>query len=114
MTKNKQIIELPYLGKEYSVSFELFMNKMPTANYQSVIQLTTGKDCCGMGDRSPGVWVMNSKELLVTAAISGNGNTHKMFPGMEENKWYKIEINQRKGNGKVVNTDFEFSASQLF
>ena len=107
ITKNNQFMELPYIGKEYSVSFEFFINKMPTEVYQTIIHLTTGENCCGMGSRIPAVWAMSSKEFLVASGVSGNGNLFKKFPGMEENKWYKLEINQKLVDAKVVNTDFE-------
>ena len=105
LTKNKLIEELPYIGKEYSVSFEVFINKMPTAEtYVSVLHLTIGGNMDVMGSRNPGVWVKNTKELFVGSAISGNLNAYKMFP-VEENKWHKVDINQKLVDGKVVNTD---------
>ena len=57
LAKNTLITELPYIGKEYSVSFEVFINKMPTEPYQNVIHLSTGENVAAMGSRIPAVWV---------------------------------------------------------
>ena len=100
------LTELPYIGKEYSVSFEVFINKMPTAEtYVSVLHLTISGNIDVMGSRNPGVWVMNSKQLTIASSISGNKNLHKNIPGLEKNKWYKIEITQKLVDGKVLNKD---------
>ena len=95
-------------GKEYSVSFEVFINKMPTQPYQSVIHLTTGENQAAMGCRIPAVWVTASKEFHITSAVNDNKNLWKNLPGIEENKWYKIEINQKLVDAKVINSDLEF------
>ena len=108
LTKNKQITELPYIGKEYSVSFEVFINKMPTQPYQGVLHFTTGENYAAMGSRNPAVWVTASKEFHIASAVSGNKNLVKNFPGLEENKWYKIEINQKLVDAKVINLNLEF------
>ena len=94
------LTELPYIGKEYSVSFEVFINKMPTQPYQSVIHFTTGDN----NSRNPAVWVTANKEFC----FSGNNKLWKKLPGLEENKWYKIEINQKLVVGKVINLNLEF------
>ena len=108
VAKNTELTVLPYIGKEYSVSFELFINKFGRNAYESVIHLTTGANFAGMGSRNPAVWVMNSKHLTIASSISGNKNLHKNIPGLEKNKWYKIEITQKLVDGKVLNKDFEF------
>ena len=107
LTKNKQITELPYIGKEYSVSFEVFINKMPTQPYQNVIHFTTGEDYAAMGSRNPAVWVTASKEFHIASSVSGNLNLWTNFPGLEENKWYKIEINQKLVDAKVINLNLD-------
>ena len=53
-----------------------------------------------MGDRIPAVWVMPSKEIHITSAISGNRNSWENYP-IETGKWNKIEINQKLVDGKV-------------
>ena len=108
LAKNTLITELPYIGKEYSVSFEVFINKMPTEPYRNVIHLTTGENVAAMGSRIPAVWVTDKKEFHITSSVNDNLNLWKNFPGLEENKWYKIEINQKLVDAKVINTNLEF------
>ena len=96
------LTELPYIEKEYSVSFELFVNKMPTNEWENVLHFTTGENHGNiMGARNPAVFLRSSKEFQVCSAISGNANENKNFPGLEENKWFKIEITQKLVDGKV-------------
>ena len=94
LARNTQITELPYIGKEYSVSFEVFINKMPTEDYRSVIHFTTGDD----NSRNPALWINKAKEFCFVS----NPSLWKTLPAME-NKWYKIQINQRLVDGKVIN-----------
>ena len=107
LAKNTQLTELAYIGKEYSVSFELFINKFGTDTYQSVLHLSTGGNLDEMGNRNPAVFVYNTSpvQLHITSAVSGNKNMAKNFPGLVENKWQKIEISQKLVDGKVVTQD---------
>ena len=66
--------------------------------------MTTGEDL----SRNPAVWVTANKEFHIASAVSGNKNLVKNFPGLEENKWYKIEINQKLVDAKVINSNLEF------
>ena len=101
LAKNTQLTELAYIGKEYSVSFELFINKFGTDTYQSVLHLSTGGNLDEMGNRNPAVFVYNTSpvQLHITSAVSGNKNMAKNFPGLVENKWQKIEISQKLVDG---------------
>ena len=107
LAKNTLITELPYIRKEYSVSFEVFINKMPARPYQNVIHLSTGENYKVEGSRIPAVWVTASKEFHITSAVSGNMNLWKNLPGVEESKWYKIEINQKLVDAKVINLNLD-------
>jgi len=99
--KNKKVDELPYIGKEFSVSFELFLDSDPAADvpWATVLHLTIGGNIAAMGDRIPAVWVTSAKELHVASAISGSSNSHENYP-VEIGKWIKVEINQKLVNGK--------------
>ena len=105
--KNVELAELPSLGKEFSVSFGLFINKMPTVPYAQVIHLTTGANNDEMGSTIPGLWVTPAKRVMVMSGISGVKNVYKEFP-VEENKWVNMLITQKIVEGKVINKDFEF------
>merc|ERR1719431_1706646 len=83
LEKNKQLDELPYIGKEFSVSFELFLDNYPAADvpWATVLHLTLGENDAKMGDRAPAVWVTPGKEICVTHAISGNKINQKLVDG---------------------------------
>ena len=99
--RRPEIYKLPFIGKQFSVTFDLLINKISGEAFQSVLHLTMGHDIGRMGDRIPAIWVTNNKELVVVSAISGYWDYYKMIPGMVEKKWMKLEISQKPINGKV-------------
>ena len=100
--RRPEIYKLPFIGKQFSITFDLLINKISGEAFQSVLHLTMGHDIGRMGDRIPAIWVTNNKELVVVSAISGNMNYyHRFIPGMVENKWMKVEISQKPFLGKV-------------
>ena len=103
MAKNQLITELPYIGKQYNISFDLLITKFDTTEYQSVLRLTLGGNINAYGDRAPAVWVHKDKYLHVTSSINGNKNLWYNVQNVPlvENKWYKIEISQTLMDGKV-------------
>ena len=94
--------ELPSLGKEYTVMFEMFVNPISKAQaYYSILRIGTGISDAGVyGDRNPGFWIKNTKELTVASSISGNLNNYKFLP-IEEKKWITVEASQTLKDGKV-------------
>ena len=94
--------QVPFLGKEFSISFELFINNLTTVPWESVIHLTTDGNIGKMGDRIPGVWVNKDKQFHVVFAINGEDNRHKAVGTAEENKWIKVEISQKPTADKKV------------
>ena len=79
IVRNKlfEYFEVPFLGKEFLLKFEFFINKITEDPWQNVIHLTTGGNVGKMGDRIPGVWVTKRKELWVIFAINGKGDFSK-------------------------------------
>ena len=106
--RNNLIEELPYIGKEFTVSFDLFISSFENAftneakRFQSVFRLTLGRNDYEMGDRIPAIFLSPDKKLVVTSAISGNKNAFSMISGLEEKKWSKVEVTQRLKDGKVL------------
>ena len=94
--------QVPFLGKEFSISFELFINKLKKVKWESVIHLTTDGNIGKMGDRIPGVWVKDGYELYVAFAINGEHNRDKFVGAVEEIKWIKVEISQKPTADKKV------------
>ena len=80
LANKKLITKLPYIGKQYKVSFDLLITKFDTTEYQSVLRLTLGGNIEAYGDRAPAVWVHKDKYLHVSSFINGN-----------KNLWYNVE-----------------------
>merc|ERR1712098_631069 len=99
--KGKLLKELPFLGKEFSVSFELFIANIPTAPYVSVLHVTKEADK-GMGMRVPGIWIMPNSEMHLAHGFNGNANNFKNH-AVTANSWMKVEITQ-----KLVDEKFMF------
>jgi hypothetical protein len=65
--KNNLITTLPFIGKEYKISFDLFVSKFQVSGYhRSVIHFTTGGNHGKYGDRTPGIWIINKKLSIVS------------------------------------------------
>merc|ERR1719369_960086 len=104
--KNQQISELPSIGKEYDISFELLITNFGTDAFQNVIHFTLGENAAKYGDRNPAVWLTKQKKLQICSAISGNKNycgPDVLIPTvLETGKWIKIEISQTLVDGKYI------------
>ena len=89
---------LPMLGKEFSISFELFVaTHAPAGQWQSILHMTTGADYGPYGCRTPALWMFGSQRLTIASAVSGNVNHHiNHYNGVQEKSWVQLEINQIK------------------
>ena len=103
LAKNKLITELPYIGKQYKISFDLLISKFDAEVYQSIIHFGLGGNAEAYGDRAPAVWVHKDKYLHVTSSINGNLNLYYNVQSVPlvENKWFKVQISQTLIDGKV-------------
>jgi len=91
------VMILPYLGKEFSISFKLFINEVSGYPWQSVMHITignTGEDRGKMGFQIPTVAVNVYKDLYVIFPMNGNDSS-KAVGKVEENKWINIDIMQQ-------------------
>ena len=98
--KSNLVTALPYIAKEYKISFDLFVTEHQ-APISSVIHFTTDGNMGKYGDRIPGIWIYN-KKLEIMSAVSGNHNYHFINPTvLEEGKWINVEISQTLVGDKV-------------
>ena len=123
--RNNLLSTLPVLGREYIMSFQLFINSLqlslldcsfPQCNpgYGAVIRLTTtDSNCCSAADRINAWWVhAQSGHFAGGSSINGNyeiavfknGN-----PKIEVGRWYDIEMSQRLTNGGNVRISISIS-----
>ena len=94
---NQELTEVPKLGKEWLVSFEV----KPTLyrSFGLVLQMTTGGKVGQYGDRTPAIWLHKTKGVFVSSAINGDGNFGRCFlPPIEEGNWTRIEVGQKLEN----------------
>ena len=66
--------------------------------WAEVLRFTnTDNDCCNVGDRIFAIFTNNNdKKVYVIMDINNKGNKHVLEHAFEENKWYRIELTQRK------------------
>ena len=100
--KDNIINTLPFMEKEFSISFELFIEKFTGDDWTNILHMTTDGNS-GWGARIPFVGVSKDKDLHVTSAISGNWNNVGNIKDYKlvENKWIKVDISQNLNDGKV-------------
>ena len=98
--KNNLLATIPRLYKSFSVKFD-FNPSQFQGGHTSIIRLTTtGRNCCGYGDRIPAVWFNPSSSgatknsLHICSAVSGNGNYCYNSGAVARGQWITIEIDQ--------------------
>ena len=74
LKRNTLLIMIPQLGRSYTVKFQL-NPFMVTRGWSNIVHFTaTDRNCCGVGDRVPGVWFHSgTTKLLICSAINNNG-----------------------------------------
>ena len=107
--KNNLIAELPYIGNECKILFELLITEFPSdphANYFTVIHFGLGGDAGVYSNKNPAVWLNKAKFLHITTSISGNRNHYyNTQVDLDENKRIKIELSQTLTDGKAGRQD---------
>ena len=103
ITKDKKFPTLSSWGPIFKVSLELKIKSYNVPNLKNeywaeVLRFTnTDNDCCNVGDRIPAIFTNNNdKKVYVIMDINNKGNEVVLEHSFEENKWYKIELTQRK------------------
>ena len=81
------------LPKQFDISFDFRPTKW-IGGWTSILHLTTGGNCCGVGGRIPGIFPLNQK-LAISFAINGNGNYYFWTPKLTLNHWSNIRLTQR-------------------
>ena len=105
ITKNKQLTELPFIGKQFSVSFEFKMTAAGTTDdYFEILHLTKGGNMENDGDRIPAIWERKG-QLEVRCSVSGNknlGEGGQPLSALKLNEWNKVVVSQIKKDDKVM------------
>ena len=109
--RDNLVTTLPYLGKEYKISLDVFLNKLPAKiirgnnngnDNRAFALFTVGEPNMKYGSRIPLV-CHNGDGLMIVTPIDGMilrgpiGYKHPLVAG----KWYSVEISQSLVNKKV-------------
>jgi len=128
--RNNLLGELPFIGKQFIVSFQLFITAPTVGEFENIIHFTIGGDFENLGDRTPALWLTKGTRLYVGSAINRvpDYNMETSF-SLSLNTWHNIEISQLMlgsevffdlkvdGTGYAGITNFlpsEFSAVKMF
>jgi len=98
--RNQQIMKIPYLGKQFTISFVLLLQPtQPTGWWKSILHFTTGGNCCNPGSRIPGIFIKDYLLMIQLDHIEYQSTTI-----IKHNRLVAIKLNQIPVNGKYVFT----------
>ena len=108
LEKKMKITVLPYIGREFNISFDLFVSQYTTSSWLSVIHFTIGGNKANYGDRTPALYISPKKKLFVCSAITINGETITNYgyyffhqTVLQVKNWINMEISQTLINYKA-------------
>ena len=89
---------LPTLAKEWKVSFELNPESYDQRGLTQVLQMTIGGKSGNVGDRTPALWIHNTRGVYIATTLDGKANVGKYFRSMKPpvGEWTTIEMIQAK------------------
>ena len=65
-------------GDEYSIEFDIVVNKPPRTQWLNVFHFTANNNnCCNHGDRIPAFWVNRDGNFYIISSVSNEGNYQK-------------------------------------
>ena len=74
LKRNQLITVVPYIGREYFISFELYLNSYQPHQWANVIHFTRGGNYGTYGDRNPAIWIRKDKRMHIVSSIAGIHN----------------------------------------
>merc|ERR1712142_1438787 len=114
LKKNQLIRVLPVIGREYTITFDLYLYSYSPEEWSSVLHFTTSGNNHNYGDRNPAIWVYGQHEgktynqIVVHSGVSGMKNLHihseKTYP---LKTWIPIKISQISQFGFTFNFQVE-------
>jgi len=98
ISHGQKIGELSSIGKEFIITFELFLTNVATSEWSSVIHFTIGGDDDAYGDRTPALFLFYGKTVSIMSVINGNSNYQYDIDSealtLTTKKWYTFELSQ--------------------
>ena len=99
--KNNLLTTLPKWGPTWRVQFELTVHSYPPDDtYVGVLALTTGDNCCDVGDRIPTIQLYND-QIFILNAVDNYGNDVVQWTYQTDKPQF-IEIMQTLGDDDKV------------
>ena len=101
--RGKLIDRFSTWGPGYKISFYLSIQSFGPSEWSSVLSFKgndAASNCCNPGDRVPSIFLHLSGRLQFSQ-INKFGND-VFYGNVQLNKWHKIDIEQRKFEGKVI------------
>merc|ERR1712048_959724 len=98
---------MPRMGKEWGLRFEIRPSSFSNG-WKSILHLTTGGNCCKIGQRIPAFFWhtnkgnANQRSMHITFHRDGAGNAIVNSPLLAKNRWAKIKMSQRKVSNKYI------------
>ena len=114
ISKNTQIGSIPYMGKEYNITLEMFIYNNTGGQRKSVIRFTNTTEDRGpfrgnTGDRIPVIQILTNVEqsetiqyVFVCSSVSNYSCNYDWSRGLVYGKWISLEISQTLIDNKVL------------
>ena len=100
LKKGYLLTTVPFLWKEFKLSFDVFISKF-TSGWQNIVHFTTGGNDPDYGERIPGVWIADDKQFHIRFALNGNGDGGYRGTVATSGEWIHLEISQTLIDNKV-------------
>jgi hypothetical protein len=107
LKKGRMVKTMPRMGKEWGLRFEIRPSSFSNG-WKSILHLTTGGNCCKIGQRIPAFFWhtnkgnANQRSMHITFHRDGAGNAQVNSPLLAKNRWAKIKMSQRKISNKYI------------
>jgi len=101
INKNKKLGEIN-LGRQYIITFKLYLTAASPTYHRSIIHLTTGENREVYGDRTPALLVYGGTKLQLCSAIDGDKDYCFERPAISLSTWHSFEISQLDNGSEIV------------
>ena len=115
LTQNDLLTTLPTLSKEWRITFDFYPTSYEQGGYAQILQLTTGSKSGKIGDRTPALWIHNTKGVYIATTLNGKASVGKFFSTKKPllNEWTTVDISQTK-KGSVYMFSFAINGEILW
>ena len=98
--RNTLLMTKRVLARGYSLTLDIKPIGLETG-YTSILHATTGGDCCGYGQRTPGIWFhSNTNQLFICSPVNGNGNLCYTSTRLSTTRFNRLIVRQIKRGSK--------------